>query len=143
MIANILTIIFLLKLKCTIFDEALRICVKRFKQKLRENYLKSTEIAITACKFSKIFREGMPPDPPRVFHPSKSASSYFYRKNTLAKNAEIMAHPFQNFSQRYRLKAFATRCSENQSQKDISMTNMSVVAHVQEFLWHSIQYVMP
>ena len=31
---------------------------------------------------------------------------------------------------------FATRCSE--SQKDINLTNTSVVAHVQEFLWHSI-----
>ena len=38
--------------KCIIFDEALRIRVKKFEQSLRENYLKSTKITIAACKFS-------------------------------------------------------------------------------------------
>ena len=45
------------------FGEALRIWVKKFKHNLPENYLKSTKKAITACKFSKIFRGSMPPDP--------------------------------------------------------------------------------
>ena len=50
--------------KCIIFGEALRIRVKQFKQNLPENYLNGTKTAITACKFSKIFRGSMPPDPP-------------------------------------------------------------------------------
>ena len=48
--------------KCIIFGKALRIRVKKFKQNLPENYSKSTKITITACKFSKIFRESIPPD---------------------------------------------------------------------------------
>ena len=36
--------------------------VQKFKQNLPENYSKSTKIAITAYKFSKIFRRSMPPD---------------------------------------------------------------------------------
>ena len=39
----------------------------KFEQNLSKNYSKSTKIAITACKFSKIFRESIPPDPPRAF----------------------------------------------------------------------------
>ena len=42
--------------KCSIFGEALKIKVKKFKQNLHENYLKSAKIAITACKFSNFFR---------------------------------------------------------------------------------------
>ena len=53
--------------KCIIFGEALKIRVKKFKQNFRENYLKSTEVTIAACKFSKNFRGSMPPDPPRAF----------------------------------------------------------------------------
>ena len=49
--------------KCIIFGEALRIRVKKLKQNLRENYLKSTKTAITACKCSKFFQGSMPPDP--------------------------------------------------------------------------------
>ena len=49
--------------KCIIFGEALRIRVKKFKQNLSENYTKNTKIAIAACKFSKFYRESMPPDP--------------------------------------------------------------------------------
>ena len=41
---------------------------------------KSLQIAITACKFSKIFRESMPPHPPRAFLVSQSFSNLFYRK---------------------------------------------------------------
>ena len=53
--------------KCIIFGEALRSRVKKFKQNLREDYTKSTKIAITACKFSKLFRGSMPSDPLEPF----------------------------------------------------------------------------
>ena len=49
--------------KCIIYGEALRITVKKFKQNFPENYSKSTNIAIAACKFSKNFRGSMSPDP--------------------------------------------------------------------------------
>ena len=52
--------------KCIIFGEALRIRVKKFKQKLRENYLKSTNIAITACEFLKFCRGTHALEPPRA-----------------------------------------------------------------------------
>ena len=45
------------------------------QQNSAENYSKSTKIAIPACKFSKIFRESMPPDPPAAFPVSQSASN--------------------------------------------------------------------
>ena len=62
------TVIENVRTKCIIFGEALRIRVKKFKQNLaEENYSKSTKIAITACKFSKIFYGSMPPDYPRAF----------------------------------------------------------------------------
>ena len=57
---------------------------------LLQNYSKVTEIAITACKLSKIFRESMPPNPPIAFLVSSLASNYFCRKNTLEKNVVIM-----------------------------------------------------
>ena len=53
--------------KCITFGEALRIRVKKIKQNLCENYSKSTKIAITACKFSKIVRGSMPADPLEPF----------------------------------------------------------------------------
>ena len=46
---------------------ALRIRVEKFKHNLHENYPKGTKIAITTCKFSKIFWGSMPPDLPRGF----------------------------------------------------------------------------
>ena len=58
--------------KCIIFGEALSIRVKKFKQNLRENYLKSTKTTITACKFSNFFRGSMTPDSPRAFSLSQS-----------------------------------------------------------------------
>ena len=61
------TVIENVRTKCIMFGEALRIRVKKFKQNLAENYSKSTKIAITACKFSKIFWGSMPPDYPRAF----------------------------------------------------------------------------
>ena len=51
----------------TAFGEALRIRVKKFKQTLPENYSESTKIAITACKFSKIFRVARPRTPLELF----------------------------------------------------------------------------
>ena len=41
-----------------------QIRVKQFEQNLPENYSKRTKITIRACKFSKIFRGNMLPDPP-------------------------------------------------------------------------------
>ena len=61
--------------KCIIFDEAPRIRVKKFEQNLRENYLESTKITITPCKFSKIFQGSMPPDPLKASSVSQSASN--------------------------------------------------------------------
>ena len=48
--------------KCITYGEALRIRIKKFEQNMRENYSKSTKIAITVCKFSKNFRGSMPPN---------------------------------------------------------------------------------
>ena len=66
--------------KCIIFDEALRIRVKNFKQNLRENYSKSTKIAIAACTFSKFVRGSMSLDPLRAFPIFQSAPNSFRRK---------------------------------------------------------------
>ena len=66
--------------KCSILGEAFRIRVKKFEQNLVENYPKSAKIAITACKFLKIFRGSMPADLPRAFLASQSASNLFCRK---------------------------------------------------------------
>ena len=57
------------------FGKALKIKVKKCKQNLPEIYLKSTKIAITTSKFSKLFRDGMPADPSRAFLVSQSASN--------------------------------------------------------------------
>ena len=64
--------------------------VKKYKQNLRENHSKRTEIAIAACQFSKFFRESMSPDPlePLLFLNQLQTSSD--EKNTLEKNVEIM-----------------------------------------------------
>ena len=79
--------------KCIIFGEALRNRVKKFKQILPENYSKNTKIAITACKFSKIYWVSMPPDPPLVFPVSQSAFNLLCRKKIRLKHVEIMAPP--------------------------------------------------
>ena len=50
-----------------LFGEAFRFRVKNIKHNLPENYSKYTKIVITACKFSKIFRGSMPPDPLELF----------------------------------------------------------------------------
>ena len=81
--------------KCIIFREALRIRVKKFKQSLPENYAKSTKIANTARNFKKIFRGSMPPDPPEPFLFLNQLQISSAEKNTLEKDAEIMAPPFK------------------------------------------------
>ena len=47
--------------------ETLRFRGKKFKQNLRKNCSKSTKMATTVCKFLKIFRGSLPPDPPQPF----------------------------------------------------------------------------
>ena len=72
-----------------------QIRVKQFEQNLPENYSKRTEIAIKACKFSKIFRGSMLPDPLETFLLLNQLQICFAEKNTLAKSVEIMARtPF-------------------------------------------------
>ena len=76
--------------KCITYGEALRIRIRKFEQNMRENYSKSTKIAITVCKFSKIFR-GACPRTSIFLLVSQSASDLFCRKKkTLEKNVEIM-----------------------------------------------------
>ena len=72
-----------------------QIRVKQFEQNLPESYSKRTEIAIKACKFSKIFRGSMLPDPLETFLLLNQLQICFAEKNTLAKSVEIMARtPF-------------------------------------------------
>ena len=80
--------------KCIIFGEALRNRVKKFKQTLPENYSKNTKIAITACKFSKIFRVSMPPGSPQSLSCfSISFQFVLPKKKIRLKHVEIMAPP--------------------------------------------------
>ena len=67
--------------KSIIFGEALKIRGKKYKQNLPENCSKSTLMAITVCKFSKIFRGSMPPDSPRVILLLKLLKINYARKN--------------------------------------------------------------
>ena len=81
-----------------VFDEALTIKVKKFKQNLPENYSKSTKIAIAACKFSKFFRGSKPPDSLKLFLVSQSALNLFCRKKKYPqKNVKIMVSPLLKF----------------------------------------------
>ena len=73
------------------FGEALVIRVKKFKHNLRENYSKSTKIAITACKFSKISGEACPRTHLELFLFLNQLQTSSAEKNTLEKNVEIMA----------------------------------------------------
>ena len=67
--------------KSIIFGEALKIRGKKYKQNLSENCSKSTLMAITVCKFSKIFRGSMPPDFPRIILLLKLLKINYARKN--------------------------------------------------------------
>ena len=86
-----------MRAKCIVIGEALRIKVKKFQQNLRENYWKSTKIAITACKFSKYFRVSMPPDHPKVFLASPSVSNKFSRKKYAWKKCGNYSGPLFKF----------------------------------------------
>ena len=88
-----------------IFGEALKIRVKKFKQTLRENYSRSTKMAITECKLSQFFRGSMHPDPPGAFLVSQSASNQFCQNNTLEKNVEIM------LPTSFKISRYATGCT--------------------------------
>ena len=89
-----------------VLGEALRIRGKNFKQNLAENYSKSTKIAITAGKFSKIFRGSMPPNPPSAFFVSQifwfskfsgffGSQNLFCRKNALETCGKSWPPPFE------------------------------------------------
>ena len=54
--------------KCIIFGETLGYRSKKFKQNLPKNCLKSIKMTTTVCKFSKILRGSMPPDPLESFY---------------------------------------------------------------------------
>ena len=90
-----------MRTKCIIFGEALKIRVKRFEHNLREKYSKSTNIAVTACKFSKVFRVSKPPDPLKLFLFLNQLQISSAEKNTLEKNVEIMALPLFLIISRY------------------------------------------
>ena len=72
-----------------------RIRVKKFKQNLRENYSKSTKIAITACKFSKFFRASVPPDSLEPFLLLIQFQLCSAKKIHLKKNVKIMPPLFK------------------------------------------------
>ena len=65
---------------------------------LPENDLKSTKIAVAACKFSQIFLGSMPPDPPRAFLCLNQLQIISAEQNTLDKKCGNYAPPpFYNF----------------------------------------------
>ena len=70
--------------------EVLRIRVKKSKPSLCENYSKSTKLAITACKFSKIFRGSMPSDPLQLFLSFNQLQISSAKKKTLKRYVEII-----------------------------------------------------
>ena len=86
-----------MRTKCIIFGEAIRIRVKNFKQTLGENYLKSTKIAITSCKFAKILRGSMPPVPLELFLSLNQLQISSAEKSTLEKYVKIMPTTLFNF----------------------------------------------
>ena len=81
--------------KCITFGEALKIRIKKFQQNMLENYSKSTKIAITVCKFSKIFRGSMPPNLYIFTCFSITFKFVLSKKKTLEKNVEIMPPPIK------------------------------------------------
>ena len=83
-----------MRTKCIIFGEALRIKVKEFKHNLPENCLKSTKIAVTARKFSKILRGACSRTPLELFLFFNQLQISPAEKIRLTKNVEIMP-PFK------------------------------------------------
>ena len=57
---------------------------------MRENYSKSTQIAITVCKFSKIFGGEHAPEPLYFYLFLEQLQICSVEKKTLEKNVEIM-----------------------------------------------------
>ena len=87
--------------KCIIFDEALRTRVKKVRQNLPENYSKGTKIAITVCKFLKIFPGEDAPGPPELFLFLNQLSICSAKTIMPKKKVEIMPPSFLNFSLRH------------------------------------------
>ena len=58
---------------------------------------KAVKPAITACKFSKIFRGSMPPDRPKAFLVFQSASKQFCQKKCARKKCENYAFTLFKF----------------------------------------------
>ena len=92
------------KMHHTLFGKALRIRDKIYKKNWPENYSKSTKIAITVRKFSKISGEAYPPDPPSPFLVSQSASNLFRRK----KNALEKCENYGPLSPLFKISRYAT-----------------------------------
>ena len=83
------SIIDTVRTKCITFGERLKIRSQKYKQTLCENCSKSTKMAITACKFSKIVRGIMPPDPLESFLLFKLLKINSVGKTTLEKVAKF------------------------------------------------------
>ena len=81
------------RIKCIISSETLRFRDKKFKQNLPKNCLKSTTMATTVCKFSKIFRGSMSPDPLEPFLFSICFKIILHEKYTLDNIANLGAPP--------------------------------------------------
>ena len=97
-----------------------------YKQNLRENYSKSNKIAITACKFSNIFRGSLLPDLPRAFLafcdqlPISSAEKKFRLKKcrNYASFFEFLATPLSSAHQHfpYEKSKFRSKVAAKDSQ---------------------------
>ena len=83
------------------FAEALRVKVKKIKQSLRGSYSKSSKIAITAHKFSKISGGACPQTPLEIFLFLNQLQISSAEKIRLKKYMEIMVPSFKNFSLRH------------------------------------------
>ena len=81
-----------MRTKCIIglFGEELKIRVKRFKQNLPENCLKSIKIAIIACKFSRVACPQTPLKPFLLLNQLQISSA---EKKVFENNVEIMPPP--------------------------------------------------
>ena len=79
--------------KCIIFGKHSDLGAKIFKQNLPKNYSKSAKMATTVFKFSKIFRESMPPEPPKAFLFSVCFKMILHEKNTLENMANLGVPP--------------------------------------------------
>ena len=83
--------------KCVLFGETLIIRAKTFKQTLPENCSKSTKMATTVWKFSKIFWGSMSPYPPRSFFIFNMFQNNSSGKNALENMSKIGVPFLKNF----------------------------------------------